>query len=337
MSYVTNRNHGCRLKEIFLKNSRALILENDRIHLLILLEKGADIIEFNHKRTDTEFMWRSPAGLDLMTQARTGRECYVGGWFETFPNGGPEYDWHSHPIPRYGDIRSMPWEFSVVKDEPEETIVRLFANSTALPLALERTMTLKAHEDTLHIDESVRNLSQEEIRFSWGHHPNIGAPFLNGDCIIDLPDCELYGIDVDEAGNEVERYRGKWPMVTVDGTPTDLSKVPQPDTEPANLFFLRNLAEGRASVRDTRTGIGIGFTWDASVFKNLVLWRAFGSDHWDPTFGRLYLLCFFIRSCHGNKLDVDDERIALAPQETLRTWLKAKILTDGGKAEGDGD
>jgi hypothetical protein len=38
-------------------------MENELIRVTVLADKGADIIEFLHKPTDTDFLWRSPQGV----------------------------------------------------------------------------------------------------------------------------------------------------------------------------------------------------------------------------------------------------------------------------------
>ena len=52
---------------------------------------------------------------------------------------------------------------------------------------LEKVLTLKINVSNLYIEETVKNLSSEVMSFTWGHHPNFGAPFLNEDSVIDLP------------------------------------------------------------------------------------------------------------------------------------------------------
>ncbi len=58
------RHYGCRITDdLVYKGMRALFLENDLLRIGILLDKGADLFQFLHKPTDTDFLWRSPLGL----------------------------------------------------------------------------------------------------------------------------------------------------------------------------------------------------------------------------------------------------------------------------------
>jgi hypothetical protein len=106
VSYYHNRNFGCRLNEIFFKGYRTLVLENEKIKVSILLDKGADIIEFLYKPLDVNFLWHSPLELNGNNKNPVARpldggsffDIYEGGWQELFPsipdsdlNGMPGY------------------------------------------------------------------------------------------------------------------------------------------------------------------------------------------------------------------------------------------------------
>ena len=62
-TYTHERNYGCRVTEAIYRGLRTVTLENEIIRVTVLADKGSDIIEFLHKPTDTDFMWRSPQGV----------------------------------------------------------------------------------------------------------------------------------------------------------------------------------------------------------------------------------------------------------------------------------
>ncbi|MGE5605821.1 MAG: hypothetical protein ACM3YE_09035 [Bacteroidota bacterium] len=95
MLYTSERNFGCRFLEIEVFSYRSLILENEKIRITLLLDKGTEIIEFNFKETDTDFIWRSPQGLSCLKKIQFAKkdehiltDGYTGGWFECFPSLG---------------------------------------------------------------------------------------------------------------------------------------------------------------------------------------------------------------------------------------------------------
>ncbi|MHC4782254.1 MAG: hypothetical protein ACYTE0_04270 [Planctomycetota bacterium] len=61
--YHYNRNYGCRCREVVYKGHRTLILENEKLRLMIVVDKGTDIIELLYKPKDIDFMWQSPVDL----------------------------------------------------------------------------------------------------------------------------------------------------------------------------------------------------------------------------------------------------------------------------------
>ena len=54
MLYRSERNTGCRFHEVLWQGMRTLILENQKLHIAVVLDHGADILEFNYKPTDTD-------------------------------------------------------------------------------------------------------------------------------------------------------------------------------------------------------------------------------------------------------------------------------------------
>lgn len=329
MNYMSNRNYGCRIKEIVLKGCRSLILENDMLQLVLLLDKGADIVEFTYKKTDTDFMWRSPAGYDLLTQGRGESNCYIGGWFECFPNAGDRCTYKGMDIPFYGDVRHLPWEYSIQEDTPEVLKVRLFVKSNVQPLKLERVLTVKINTASVLMEEYVTNLSNSAIDFTWGHHPNIGAPFLNEDCMIELPGADICALERDAEGRLREIALGSWPFMERNGEKTDLRPIPAPHENKHELVYLKNLKGNWAAVRDSEKGLGFALTWDSKVFGNMLLWRAFEAVDWRQVFGHLYILCFLLKSSHFSPIAdavAQGSQLTLAPGEALSTWLEASVF-----------
>ena len=54
--YTHTRNYGCRLRRYLWNGVEMLSLENQKVKVVLALGKGADIVEFVHKATDTDFM-----------------------------------------------------------------------------------------------------------------------------------------------------------------------------------------------------------------------------------------------------------------------------------------
>ena len=65
------RNYGCRLRRYLLDGVEMLSLENQLLKVVFALGKGADIVEFLYKPTDTDVMWHSFNQLKTITHIPT--------------------------------------------------------------------------------------------------------------------------------------------------------------------------------------------------------------------------------------------------------------------------
>ena len=64
MGYIHHRNYGCRMSdECTFRGLRLVVLENEKLRVTVLVDKGTDIYEFLYKPLDIDFLWRSPIEL----------------------------------------------------------------------------------------------------------------------------------------------------------------------------------------------------------------------------------------------------------------------------------
>ena len=150
MPAAANRHYGCRITDdLIYKGLRTLFLENDLVRVGVLLDKGADIFQFLHKPTDTDFLWRSPNGIvnpgTLPGAASYGGsflDFYHGGWQEILPGGGP-VDYRGAELGLHGEVTHLGWDCEHPR-RPAKTRLRcgLSVNCLRTPFRLERTMRL---------------------------------------------------------------------------------------------------------------------------------------------------------------------------------------------------
>jgi len=146
-----DRNWGCRIQDNWiLKGLKTVVMENELLRITILADKGADVYEFLHKPTDTDFMWRTPLGLhnpatntpSNTTDAGTFMDHYAGAWQEIFPSGGAENNHAGVSYGQHGEACHLPWEFKVTENTPERISCCFSLRTLRTPFLLERTLTL---------------------------------------------------------------------------------------------------------------------------------------------------------------------------------------------------
>ena len=173
--------------DLLYKGYRTLFLENELLRVGVLLDKGADIFQFLHKPTDTDFLWRSPQGLIRPRSASPPRgprsraaflDSYHGGWQEILPGGGP-VDYGGAELGSTAKLPSWAGNATSWKTRPERISVRLSVDCVRTPLRLERIMT-PGKRVTLPVygRDAHQPVACRPLDFMWGHHPAFGAPFL---------------------------------------------------------------------------------------------------------------------------------------------------------------
>ena len=296
-NYTNERNFGCRVTEYLYRGLRTVTLENELIRVTLLADKGSDIIEFLHKPTDTDFMWRSPHGVRnpatfVPTVARPEGaflDYYPGGWQECLPTGGVAATYAGTHFGVHGEFALMPWEYRLVEDTPERVTLLLQARSYRSPIFVEKWLTLRSGRPVLQIRERLVNEGQEATEIVWGHHPAFGPPFLDDSCVVDLPGARVITTDV-QPNHRYQPGEGyQWPYVPGrDGQLIDMSMIPPPEVRTHDTVFLSDLEAGWYALTNRQRGVGFGMAWPTDVFSAIWFWQVYGGAWGSPWFGRTY-------------------------------------------------
>ncbi len=337
------RHWGCRVNDrVTWEGMRALILQNDLLQLVVLPDKGSEIIQFLYKPLDVDFLWRGPNALkNPASFVPTGaspvsdfNDHWSGGWFEVLPNGGPACDYKGAALGFFAETINIPWHVQILIDTPEEVRVALWVRTYRTPFLLQKTLTLKRGKPALYIEETVTNEGHEPMEFMWGHHPVVGAPFLDESCRLDAPDCN---IEVRHAEDGPDNRMGlhqvsRWPtMLDRDGQPMDLRSIPPSSARSMDNCYLRDFKEGWIAVTNTRQQVGFGLAWDAEVFRYVWIWQALGGGLGYPWYGRTYNMGiepWTSYPCAGLEEAVKRGTAArLEAGQSLHSWLTATAYT----------
>lgn len=297
MAKAENRHFGCRITDdLVYKGLRTVFIENSAIKVGILLDKGADLFQFIDKKTDTDFLWRSPSGIidpgkyreTIANSSGSFLDFYHGGWQEVFPGGGP-VNYRGADIGLHGEVTHLGWDMDILIDRVDEIAILLSVTCLRTPFKLERTLRLKGDEAVLFIEEKLTNLSSEAQDCMWGHHPAFGAPFIHEGVRIQVPAETSQAHDPKFATSSIlapgESFQ--WPNANVAGRKMDLSTVPSQSDGFCELIYLKDLKAGWYAVVDEQKEVGFGLSWPLDVFPNIWFWLVYGKAPGYPWWNRV--------------------------------------------------
>ncbi len=347
-SYHYNRNYGCRFKQIIYKGFRILSLENEKIKLSILLDKGADIIEFLFKPYDMDFMWKSPIELDKNTldvsrcdESGSFLDYYEGGWQELLPSINLPHNYKNSCIGLHGELFITKWDMEVLKDDIHEIIIKLKTRMLRTPFYVEKLVTLKSNCTYVSFAETIKNEAGENFDFMWGHHPVLGKPFLNEYCYIDVPvheECKTYMKSYSKTDILPLDKSFDWPhIIGKNGDLLDVSHVFPYDRSTDFRVFLRLKDEGWIGMTNLQKGIGFGIKWDPDIFKYILIWCNYRGYLGFPFYGRCFCVGLEpLSTINDNYADAikKGQTFCLKPQESMKTTYYAIVYETNSRIKG---
>ncbi|MBP3313847.1 MAG: DUF4432 family protein [Oscillospiraceae bacterium] len=296
--YIHTRNYGCRVRQYIMDGVRMLSLENQKIRVVLALDKGADIVDFLYKKTDTDVLWHSFNPIKNVNQHSTltdpegpFNDLYAGGWQELFPTYSTVSNYDGAGIGFHGEATIYPWDCVVEEDTPECVRVHLSVRMVRTPFLLEKWLTLKEEDGTLYIKQKATNVGMKTQNFMWGHHPAYGFPFLDESVRLHLEGEPTVTIEPNEgfACPFTEKTEGKFPYLPdKDGNLIDMSRAYAMDKKWYMEYCIRDLKEGKYELVNHNTGLGVRMQWDTKVFPYLWVWAEFGAGQDYPWYGRCY-------------------------------------------------
>ncbi len=339
-AYVHERNYGCRITETIYRGLRTVTLENETLRVSFLADKGSDILEFLHKPSDTDFMWRSPLGVrnpatfipTIPRPEGAFLDYYEGGWQECLPTGGNETEYAGTKFGPHGEVCLIPWEYTVLEDKPECVRVRFSVRTYRTPFFLEKTVTLERNSGVLAFAERLANEGAVPMDLMWGHHPAFGPPFLDQSCVIDLPGATVRTVSLGETSRCQPGTGFVWPLVPDrGGKMIDLSRIPPAEVGSYDLAFLTDLTAGWYAITNIARRVGFGMVWPVETFRAVWFWQVFGGALGQPWYGRTYNIALEPWTTpHQTLTDAIKQgtHYVLAPGESLAVEFKAVAYSD---------
>lgn len=276
-----------------------VVLENRSLRVVVLPGQGADIVEFRHKPSDTDYLWRSPWPLRppgspapwTDSPAAAYLMNYPGGWQELFPTCGNPANFSGLTIGVHGEVCRLPWRWWVEEDKSALVSLCFEVETVLSPFRLQRRMIITDDKPSLQLDERVVNLGAGVMEFMWGHHPAFGSPFLKEGCRIDSDAATVLtsSIHNDPASRLRADQKSSWPHAALeDGSTIDLSRVGAPTLGVHDWAYLTDFTEGWFAITEPTEGVGFACRWPAETMPYLLYWQNYRGARSAPWYGRAY-------------------------------------------------
>ena len=317
-------------------------MTSPEIHLKVSLTRGAEILELRSKKLDLELLWhgqedivRHREGVES-TQAPMGNflDHFSGGWQEVLPNAQYPIDYKGASFGGHGEVAMLSWDYRVLEDSEKSISVEFSVNLRRMPLRLIRVMTLTNGE--LRFDESVENLSGEEIKFQWGQHLVIGGSFIdpgmeiivNPGEPIEVPSYLGSSYDLASTYRFKPESQSKWPnALDSSGQVVDVSTFGANDGTDGHVI-LGPMSKSSVTFRNKTLQTDITLDWDRKVFPYCWIWMVFGGVKTWPLWGKERLITLEPFSSPVIPLTEaikQDKALILGAKESMNTWVSFKL------------
>lgn len=268
-----------------------VVMENAWVRLMVSLTRGAEILEFRDKVSDEDLLWHghpdivanrggiqstsSPSGVFL--------ENFAGGWQEVFPTGGDPTSYKGASFGQHGEVALLPWRMAILEDSPAVLVVEFSIALRRMPLALSRTIEIRADQPKVVLRGKATNRSDERLPFMWGHHISIGGAWAASGVEMEVATGERMTVpDYDWPGYRWQKGDYQWPNVLrSDGVKEDATVLSDDDGSQGHLIF-GPMAEGRVSLVSAELGRRVSFEWPVEVFPYAWCWFVYGGGEGWP-------------------------------------------------------
>ncbi len=253
---------------------KGLVLENEKVRVVLMPEFGARILSIIYKPTETEFVWHNPR-VPIMKPTYQPEFEDMSGLFDCVPTC-ESCTFKRWKLPMYGEVASEPWRLVRTEKKPGSVTVRMQRKCERYPLTVCKSITLTKNGSTLKLDYKLTNLSDEMLEYHYSGHNTLR---INPNYRIVLPP-EVTKLKrgmavTDRLGNLGDEVA--WPMTTDrSGETVDLSKVGQPCDGTGENLYTPKLTESWCAALNESRKEAIGFSFQAKILPYLLVWINWG-------------------------------------------------------------
>lgn len=254
-------------------DSQALVLENDRLRVVVLPELGGKVWQISDRRTGRDLLWQNPRiAARPVPFGSTYDDVFFGGWDELFPNDEPE-ELAGEPFPDHGELWASPWEWRVDERGPDAVGVTLSMRTPISACRFSKSLTLADDASHLKVAWRIENQLGRDVPYLWKQH--LAVP-VSEPAALGLGARSMYveGFGRPRAGRGGTRY--VWPHLVDDaGERHDMRPTLPAISQVSEFQYATELDAGWCAVTYA-DGSGIGLAFDPDVFRSCWTFASFG-------------------------------------------------------------
>ena len=267
----------CRIEHGTIYTLQTVALENEHLRAVVLVGKGADLLDFIWKPQNVNALYRSDTPFEAYRDADLSKErlrCHsdrsLGGWMDALPHRGL-YKGIELTQETGGLAATVPWSCEVVRDAPDEASVRCSVDLPIFPMHVEKTFTLREGSTVLTVGERVTFNGDEDVRFTWTQHALFGGGFVDESTVVDVPSDRLFKAwaHMADPGKPVPGCEDPVSAVALGRGVFDFRRPLPPDYAGSEFVVFNHLTDGAAALRSKSRNLTLRFGWELSRFPFL--------------------------------------------------------------------
>ena len=291
----------CRVYESSVLGHRSVVLENRRLRVTVLVDRGAAVFELVWKPADLDLLWRwergiRPPGYLPSVDLPLGnfQDHFFGGWDLMFPTVDRFQPAAPLPSGYHGEVAVLPWQWRIVADRTDHVALEASVRCVRSPFVIRRVFGGRGDRPELEVDTRFENVGTVPARYAVGEHIALSIEHLLEGASLEL-DAATSCTMPESCAPDARLGPGErmpWPRAAGrEGSSVDISRIEQGLLGSSDVVGLVDLARGTlAVVPDDPRQPSLTLAWSNQVTPCAVLWLAFGGDRQPPWFGTARLL-----------------------------------------------
>lgn len=171
----------------WLNHLQAVVLENEKLQVVLLPERGAEIHRIRHQQTGQDYLYLKQGEIEKFqadVQSQTVKmpdDYFFCGFYTMFPNAATPADMEGRKYEFHGDTRHVAWGYRI-----SDSAVYLTAQSRNMPLGIRRVLTLDSDAPRISVTDEIFSDQNagERIPFIYGLHPYHGYPLYDEGTVV---------------------------------------------------------------------------------------------------------------------------------------------------------